>query len=60
MESCRLARVLGNMALVVAYLENERPERGYSLLLHAVHLERSLKVPHLSLLQWVGEEAFVS
>jgi hypothetical protein len=55
-----LARVLGNMALVVAYLENERPERGYSLLLHAVHWERSLKVPHLSLLQWVGEEAFVS
>jgi hypothetical protein len=64
MEFCRLVRVLGNMALVVAYLYclgNEWPEMGLnSLLPHAVHCERSLKVPYWSLLQWVVEEAFVS
>lgn len=52
------------MALVVAYLYclgNEWPEMGLnSLLPHAVHCERSLKVPYWSLLQWVVEEAFVS
>lgn len=61
MEFCRLVRVLGNMALVVAYLDclgNEWPEM--SLLPHAVHCERSLKVPYSSLLQWVVEEAFLS
>lgn len=64
MEFFHLGLGLGNMALAVAYLhhlEHEWSEEGWNLsVLHTAHCGRPLKDHCLSLLEWSGEEAFVS